>query len=94
VADEVALEELVEEDSPITYGVVKPGPEDPNGVLFVRGGDVANGQILISQLRTITKEVSGQYNRTMLRGGELIVSLVGVFFKRKWTQFNNENEPS
>lgn len=73
----VRLEELVDPDSPITYGVVQPGPTDPEGVQFVRGGDVVDGRILEEQLRTISKEVSEQYSRTLLRGGELLVSLVG-----------------
>jgi len=74
---EVSLSDLTEPDSPITYGVVKPGPKDPNGVLFIRGGDIADGRILIEQLRTITRKVSAKYKRTLLRGGELVVSLVG-----------------
>ncbi|MBZ0102331.1 MAG: restriction endonuclease subunit S [Thermoanaerobaculia bacterium] len=73
----VALSALTESDAPVTYGVVKPGPEDPHGVLFIRGGDIADGRVLTSQLRTITREVSDQYRRTQLRGGELVVSLVG-----------------
>ena len=69
------LDELTE--TPITYGVVKPGPEDISGVLFIRGGDVADGRINVNALRTITHEVSELYRRTLLRGGELVVSLVG-----------------
>lgn len=73
---QVALDELTD-GSTITYGVVKPGDECPDGVRFIRGGDVVAGQIQVAQLRTITKEVSQQYTRTLLRGGELLVSLVG-----------------
>ena len=69
------LERLVEPDSPITYGVVKPG--DPGEVPFVRGGDIADGRVLVDQLRTISAEVSHQYKRTLLQGGELLISLVG-----------------
>lgn len=69
------LDDLVEHDSPITYGVVKPG--DPGDVPFVRGGDIADGKLRETQLRTITSAVSQQYKRTLLRGGELLVSLVG-----------------
>ncbi len=69
------LEELTELGSPITYGVVKPGPE--GGVPFVRGGDISHGKVRIGNLRTITKDVSEQYSRTLLRGGEILVSLVG-----------------
>ena len=72
------LEDLTEPNRPITYGVVKPGPEDPsNGVKFIRGGDIFEGKLAIESLRTITTEVSKSYSRTLLRGGELVVSLVG-----------------
>jgi type I restriction enzyme S subunit len=72
------LEDLTERDRPITYGVVKPGPEDPeNGVKFIRGGDIFEGKLAIESLRTITSDVSKSYRRTLLCGGELVVSLVG-----------------
>ena len=72
------LEDLTEPDRPITYGVVKPGPEDPvSGVKFIRGGDIFEGNLAIENLRTITPEISKSYSRTLLSGGELVVSLVG-----------------
>ena len=71
------LEELTADGESITYGVVKPGEEDSGGVAFIRGGDIVNGRILTDQLRTISPTVSAQYRRTLLRGGELLVSLVG-----------------
>jgi len=71
------LESLIEPGSPITYGVVKPGDNPSNGVLFIRGGDIKNGRIDQSCLRKISPEVSGQYSRTLLKGGELLISLVG-----------------
>lgn len=71
----VALQELAA--SPITYGVVKPGDPDPGGVPLIRGTDVRGGRVMRDQLRTITAEVSHQYSRTLLQGGELLISLVG-----------------
>ena len=72
------LEKLTDPKRPITYGVVKPGPEDPeNGVKFIRGGDIFEGKLAIDSLRTITPEISKTYSRTLLSGGELVVSLVG-----------------
>jgi len=73
--DHTQLENLTDPESPITYGVVKPG--DEGEVTFIRGGDLARGRILTGQLRTITQAVSQQYRRTLLRGGELLISLVG-----------------
>ena len=72
------LHNLTDPDRPITYGVVKPGPEDPStGIVFIRGGDISNGLIDEENLRTITEEVSRPYARTILRGGEVVISLVG-----------------
>lgn len=73
----VPLSELTEEDRSITYGVVKPGDEVEGGVAFIRGGDVSQGRIAIDALRTISPQLSQTYKRTLLRGGELLISLVG-----------------
>ena len=62
---------------PITYGVVQPGPNVADGVPFVRGGDFPNGKIDVGTLRKIGKDVASKYRRTQLRGGELLISLVG-----------------
>ena len=76
--DLLELQNLTLSDRPITYGVVKPGPEDPStGVVFIRGGDISNGKVNEENLRTITEQVSRPYARTVLRGGELVISLVG-----------------
>jgi len=74
---ESRLESLIELNTKITYGVVQPGPEDIEGVPFIRGGDIFNGKIAINKLRTISNEVSNSYKRTLLNGGELLMSLVG-----------------
>ena len=68
---------VLQRGSRITYGVVKPGPSPDNGVLFIRGGDIFDGKILIEQLRTISEDISNQYKRTRLNGGEIVISLVG-----------------
>lgn len=60
----------------ITYGVVQPGEAVVDGVPMVRGGDIKDGEIA-HNLRTISSEVSSQFKRTVLEGGELLVSLVG-----------------
>jgi type I restriction enzyme S subunit len=74
---EASLSSLIEKGSRITYGVVKPGSNDINGVLFVRGGDIFAGRINEAQLRRIPNSVSDQYKRTRLSGGEILISLVG-----------------
>ena len=71
------LDQMTRPDSPITYGVVQPGRPDENGVRFVRGGDIYDGVVRMEQLRTISKTISATYKRTVLEGGELVMSLVG-----------------
>jgi type I restriction enzyme S subunit len=71
------LDKLTDTNSRITYGVVQPGPAETNGVKFIRGGDIYRNQIEMHRLRTISAKVSREYNRTVLRGGELLMSLVG-----------------
>jgi type I restriction enzyme S subunit len=74
---ESILDNLIAPGSKITYGVVQPGDEVVDGVPFVRGGDIFGGRISIEKLRTISKEISATYSRTLLKGGELLMSLVG-----------------
>ncbi|CAE81065.1 restriction endonuclease subunit S [Bdellovibrio bacteriovorus] len=75
--DKHILDELLEDNFNITYGVVQPGDEAPNGVKFIRGGDFPKGKIEENKLRTISKDISESYKRTVLNGGELLVALVG-----------------
>lgn len=72
---EVTLDDLTE--TAVTYGVVKPGDERTGGVPFIRGGDFPDGRIRTETLRTISAEISQTYKRTVLKGGEILVSLVG-----------------
>lgn len=71
------LANVVNSKFPITYGVVKPGDEVEDGIKFIRSGDLKNGEIVFSQLRTISEEVSKRFKRTRLEGGEILISIVG-----------------
>lgn len=73
----VAMNQLIEKNSKITYGVIQPGKNDPAGVLFVRGGDIFDGIVNVGALRKISPSISMSYKKTILQGGELIISLVG-----------------
>lgn len=73
----IQLDQLTETNRRVTYGVVKPGDHEEGGIAFVRGGDVFQGRIDVDKLRTISPQLSQSYKRTILRGGELLISLVG-----------------
>lgn len=66
----------VEDD--ISYGIVKLfEPDDANGVKVIRCSDVLEGIIDPSNIRTVTRKVSDEYGRTVLKGGEVLVNVRG-----------------
>ena len=73
----VPLEQLVDPGRPITYGIVLPGPDVPNGVPYVRVVDIQEGTIRAEQLRRTTHEIAKSHKRSMLATGDLVVSIRG-----------------
>ncbi|MER6402087.1 restriction endonuclease subunit S [Streptomyces viridosporus] len=71
-----ALEDLLEPNG-ISYGIVQPGNHDPAGIPIVRVKDLKAGKINRSDPLRVTSEVEEKYSRTRLRGGEVLISLVG-----------------
>ena len=62
----------------ISYGIVKLyDPDDVNGVKVLRCSDVLEGSIKPDNIRTVTQEVSNEYARTLLVGGEVVVNVRG-----------------
>lgn len=62
----------------ITYGIVKLGEPCANGVKVLRCSDVKDGYIDVTNVRTVTPELSDEYKRTVLSGGEVIVNVRGT----------------
>ncbi len=63
----------------ISYGIVKLfDPDDEHGVRVLRCSDVREGRIDIENIRTVTKEVSDEYSRTLLEGGEVLINVRGT----------------
>ena len=63
----------------ISYGIVKLfEPDDINGVKVIRCSDVFEGFIDPTNIRTVQKNVSEEYKRTILRGGEVVVNVRGT----------------
>jgi len=68
---------LVEEGRPITYGILKPGPDRADGVPYVRVVDMRDGSVDISGVRRTTHQIARQYRRSTLRIGDLLMSIRG-----------------
>lgn len=72
----VQLGDLCDADRGITYGIVKVGDYIPGGVPVIRGGDIRNNQIVFDDEKRVSVEVSSQFRRTILQGGEIVLNLI------------------
>lgn len=62
----------------ITYGVIKLGDHDPSGVPCLRTSNVRPLGYELEGMKKISKELSGEYSRTVLKGGEVLVNVRGT----------------
>ena len=75
----IKLDNLVNQDRGITYGIVKMGNEPTkNGIVALRCSDVKFRRIDITNARKVTEEISSQYKRTILEGGEILLNIRGT----------------
>jgi len=71
------LDSLVIEGDSINYGVIQPGDDVASGIPLVRVGDLVAGQVRHKALKRIAPEVERPYQRSRLKGDEILVSCVG-----------------
>ena len=62
----------------IGYGIVQPGACVPHGTPVIKVNNIISGLRNIRDLDTTSIENDKKYSRTKLKGGELIVSVVGT----------------
>jgi type I restriction enzyme S subunit len=71
------LENLVSEDCSLSYGIVQPGDDFPDGLPVVRPTDLTRETIEVEGLKRINPSNGAGYSRTVLQGGELLVCVRG-----------------
>jgi type I restriction enzyme, S subunit len=69
--------DLVDPQRPISYGILMPGPEQSEGVKYVRVVDMKDGYIELSGIRKTTAAISNEFRRSLLRPGDLLMSIRG-----------------
>ncbi|HPT26204.1 MAG TPA: restriction endonuclease subunit S, partial [Bryobacteraceae bacterium] len=74
----ITLGELVRQESPICYGVLKPGEFTPDGVPLVRIMDLEGDKVRTNGLFRISSALDREFSRSRLRGGELLLSIQGT----------------
>lgn len=71
------IEEIVDANCTLSYGIVQPGEEFPNGLPVVRPTDLTTKIIQLGGLKRIDPKLADAYRRTALRGGELLLCVRG-----------------
>lgn len=74
----VPLDELVPDDAPIVYGILKPGDNQPDGVPVVKVKDIKNGQIQDDNLLHTAPEIHEKFKRAELEEGDLLFTIRGT----------------
>ncbi len=65
------------EDKVISYGIVQPGRHVEDGIPIVRVNNFTKNGLDLSSVLRVSQEIEGKFLRTRLRGGEVLLTLVG-----------------
>jgi len=71
-------EQLSDESRAITYGVIKLGEDVPDGIPTLRSSDVRHLRLDLEGVKCISPKIAGNYRRTFLEGGEILVTVRGT----------------
>jgi type I restriction enzyme, S subunit len=69
-------DDIVEPGTIVTYGIVLPGPNVDQGVPYVRGLDIENGQVLVDQLWKTTHAIAAKHERSRLEPGDVLLCVI------------------
>lgn len=75
---EANLDEVVAADCSLSYGIVQPGNEVPDGLPIVRPTDLVSRTIELDGLKRINPALAASYQRTMLQAGDLLLCVRGT----------------
>ena len=71
------IRDVVDASRRVTYGIVQPGPRQARGVPIIRGKDYSGGRVNDTDLYLVSPEVASKYGRSIVRGGDILMSIVG-----------------
>ncbi|BFM15461.1 restriction endonuclease subunit S [Maricurvus nonylphenolicus] len=73
-----ALEQLVDPNRGIPYGIVQTGDAQEEGIPTIRCGDVKPLSIRVNGLKKVSEEIESKYTRTRLKGREVLLAIRGT----------------
>ncbi|WP_019458579.1 restriction endonuclease subunit S [Acinetobacter sp. GG2] len=77
--DTVKFENILKDKKHLSYGVLKPGSFDPNGVPMLRVMDIGEwGKYNDTEVFKISKELSKEFKRTIVEPGDIVLSVMAT----------------
>ena len=74
----LTLRDAVKPNRPITYGILKPGPELEKGVPYIRVADFPGEKLNLSTIRNTSPKIDENFKRSRLLPGDLLLSIRGT----------------
>ncbi len=71
------LIELIQEGAGLSYGIVVPGDNVPDGIPMVRPSDYKNGSLNLDNVYRVASDIECKYKKTRLIGDEILVQVIG-----------------
>lgn len=75
--DIAELRDICEPGRPITYGILKPGPELEEGIPYIRVADFPGNNLNTNNIKKTSHEIDLQFKRARLKEGDLLLSIRG-----------------
>ncbi|WP_020078394.1 restriction endonuclease subunit S [Klebsiella aerogenes] len=75
----IKFEDILKDKKHLSYGVLKPGDFDPNGVPMLRVMDIGEwGQFNDTDVFKISKNLSREFKRTIVEVGDIVLSVMAT----------------
>ncbi len=75
--DIAELRDICVPGRPITYGILKPGPELDEGIPYIRVADFPGNKLNMANIKKTSSEIDEQFKRARLMEGDLLLSIRG-----------------
>ncbi len=69
------LQDVVQDGTIVTYGIVQAGEEFPGGVPYIRTGDIVGGEIPTGRLRRTDPQIAARFTRSRVDSGDVVISI-------------------
>lgn len=68
---------LLDQQRPVMYGIVLPGPHVADGVPIVKAGNCRPGRLRLDKMKRTSPEIERKYVRSRLLPGDVVISIRG-----------------